>query len=72
MLPCVDTSPEEGPPHGKSKGPGEGDAAQDQHRDTGRAPASGEVRALEERTDVSALLCRLAEQYLKAKKGSWR
>jgi hypothetical protein len=28
--------------------------------------------ALEERTDVSALLCRLAEQYLKAKKGSRR
>jgi hypothetical protein len=28
--------------------------------------------ALEERTDVSALLCRLAEQYLKARKGGRR
>jgi hypothetical protein len=28
--------------------------------------------ALEERTDVSALLCRLAESYLKTRKGSKR
>ena len=28
--------------------------------------------ALEERTDVSALLCRLAEEYLKARKGGRR
>jgi hypothetical protein len=30
------------------------------------------VAAAEERTDVSALLCRLAEEYLKARKGGKR
>jgi predicted DNA-binding ribbon-helix-helix protein len=30
------------------------------------------VAAAEERTDVSALLCRLAEEYLKARKGGRR
>lgn len=30
------------------------------------------VAAAEERTDVSALLCRLAEEYLKARRGSKR
>ena len=69
MLPCVDTCPEEGPPHGNGNGR--------ERRKTGIAVPDGLLQAvtfaaLQEPTDVSALLCRPAEQYLKAKKGSRR
>ena len=70
MLRCSQGYREEGPQHGKGNGPGTGDAAPKASMVIlDRPPQELKFAAPEERTDVSLLLGRLAEQHLKVKRG---
>lgn len=69
---CVDTYPEKGPPHGQGRGRGKATRRKSSIVIPGGLLQAVKFAALEERTDVSAPLGRLAEQYLTANTGRQR